>query len=162
MSSWPDPVERVAEFLRRNAAEARIEEFPEGTPTAADAARAVGSKLSQIVKSLVFSCDGRFFVVVLTPGDRRADSAKVAEAAGCVLARIATPDEVLQATGFTAGAVAPFPLPQVARVFVDRSLLSHKRVWIGAGSPNHMAALPPADLVRLARAQPMDAVERAA
>jgi prolyl-tRNA editing enzyme YbaK/EbsC (Cys-tRNA(Pro) deacylase) len=162
MPSWPEPVERVAEFVRRNAAEARIEEFPEGTPTAVEAAKAAGCKLSQIVKSLVFSCDGRSFVVVMIPGDRRADSEKVAEAAGCVLARIATAEEVLQATGFSAGAVAPFPLPQVARVFVDRSLLSHKRVWIGAGSPNHMAALSPPDLVRLARAQPMDAVERAA
>ncbi len=162
MAAWPEPVERVAEYLRRNAAEATVEEFPQGTPTAADAARAVGCKLGQIVKSLVFSCDGRFFVLVLTPGDRRADSAKVAEAAGCVLARIATADEVRQATGFEAGAVAPFPLPQVARVFIDRSLLSHKRVWIGAGSPNHMAGLAPADLVRLSRAQPMDAVERAA
>jgi len=32
-------------------------------------------------------------------------------------------------------------------------------VWIGAGSTRHMAALAPADLVRLARAQPLDAVE---
>jgi prolyl-tRNA editing enzyme YbaK/EbsC (Cys-tRNA(Pro) deacylase) len=162
MVAWPEPVERVAEYLRKNAAEARIEEFPQGTPTAVDAARAVGCKLGQIVKSLVFSCDGRFFVVVLTPGDRRADSAKVAEAAGCVLARIATADEVLQATGFEAGAVAPFPLPQVARVFIDRSLLSHKRVWIGAGSPNHLAALGPRELQRLARAKSIDAVDEAA
>lgn len=161
MGAWPEPVERVSEFLRRGAAEARIEEFPEGTPTAVDAAQAVGCKLGQIVKSLVFSCDNRFFVLVLVPGDRRADSAKVAEAAGCTLARIATAEEVLEATGFTAGAVAPFPLPRVARIFVDRRLLSHKRVWIGAGSENHLAELAPADLVRLARAQPMDAVERA-
>ena len=54
-----------------------------------------------------------------------------------------------QATGFVAGAVAPFPLPHVDRVFVDRNLLSHKRVWVGAGSPSHMAVLSSADLVRL-------------
>jgi prolyl-tRNA editing enzyme YbaK/EbsC (Cys-tRNA(Pro) deacylase) len=161
VAAWPEPVERVAEFLRQSAAEARIEEFREGTPTAVDAARAVGCKLGQIVKSVVLACDGRF-VVVLTPGDRRADTAKVAEVTGCAIVRIATPNEVLEATGFAAGAVAPFPLPRIDRIFVDRGLLAHKRVWIGAGSPNHMAALSPADLVRLARAQPMDAVERAA
>ena len=161
MRSWPEPVQRVADFLSQNAAEARIEEFPQGTPTALDAARAVGCKLGQIVKSVVFACDGRF-VVVLTPGDRRADARKVAEAAGCAIARVATPEEVLEATGFHAGAVAPFPLPKVSRIFVDHGLLAHKRVWIGAGSANHLAAVSPADLVRLARAQPMDAVERAA
>ena len=160
MTSWPEPVERVAEFLRRNAVEARIEEFSEGTPTAADAARAVGCKLGQIVKSVVLACDTRF-VVVLTPGDRRADVAKVGHAAGCTNTRVASRDEVLAATGFTVGAVAPFPLAQVDRVFVDRGLLGHKRVWVGAGSPKHMAALAPADLMRLARAHAMDAVEPA-
>jgi prolyl-tRNA editing enzyme YbaK/EbsC (Cys-tRNA(Pro) deacylase) len=158
MAEWPAEVNRVGEFLRRNAAEARIEEFAEGTPTAVDAARAVGCKLGQIVKSVVLACDARW-IVALIPGDRRADIAKVAQAAGCERARIASPAEVLAATGFAAGAVAPFPLPGIDRVYIDRTLLGQKRLWIGAGSPNHLAAIAPADLLRLARAEPMDAVE---
>ena len=159
-SPWPEPVERVSEFLRQMGVEARIEEFSEGTPTAADAARAVGCKLGQIVKSLVFDCGGQW-VVALVPGDRRADSAKIARAAGVPKAKIASPEQVEKVTGFVAGAVAPFPLPGVERIFVDRNLLSHKRVWVGAGSPSHMAELSSSDLVRLARAQVMDAVEAA-
>jgi len=157
---WPAPVERVSTFLRQMGVEARIEEFEAGTPTAVDAARAVGCKLGQIVKSLVFDCGGKW-VVALVPGDRRADSAKIARAAGAVKAKIASPEQVERATGFVAGAVAPFPLPGVDRVLVDRNLLSHKLVWIGAGSPSHMAVIAPGDLVRLARAQTMDVVEPA-
>jgi Cys-tRNA(Pro) deacylase len=157
---WPTEVERVSGFIRQMGAEARVEEFSSGTPTAAEAASAVGCKLGQIVKSLVFDCDGRW-VVVLVPGDRRADLDKIAAAVGAKKARIAKPEEVERATGFVAGAVAPFPLPNVDRVFVDRGLLAHKRVWIGAGSPSHMAEIAPGDLIRLARAQPMDAVEAA-
>jgi Cys-tRNA(Pro) deacylase len=159
--SWPEAVERVAAFLRAGGVEARIEEFQEGTPTAEDAARAVGCKLGQIVKSLVFDCDGRPFVV-LVPGDRRADTRKIARAAGARRAKVAGPDEVETATGFAPGAVAPFPLPNVERVLVDRQLLVHDRVWIGAGSPRHMATVAPGDLVRLAKAEPMDAVSDAA
>ena len=159
--AWPEAVERVAAFLREGGVEARIEEFSGGTPTAEAAANAVGCKLGQIVKSLVFDCDGRA-VVVLVPGDRRADSSKVARAAGCRRAKIVGPDEVHAATGFAAGAVAPFPLPKVERVLVDRQVLVHDRVWIGAGSPRHMATLAPSDLVRLLRAEPMDAVVDAA
>jgi Cys-tRNA(Pro) deacylase len=157
---WPESVERVAGFLRAGGVEARIEEFSSGTPTAEDAARAVGSKLGQIVKSLVFDCDGRS-IVVLVPGDRRADNRKIARAAGARRARIVGPDEVQAATGFAAGAVAPFPLPNVERVLIDRQLLVHDRLWIGAGSTKHMATLTPADLVRLAKAEPMDAVSEA-
>jgi Cys-tRNA(Pro) deacylase len=157
---WPEPVERVSSFLRQTGIEARIEEFEAGTPTAVDAARAVGCKLGQIVKSLVFECGGKW-VVALVPGDRRADSRKIARAAGATRAKIASPEQVEKATGFVAGAVAPFPLPGVDRVLVDRGLLSHKRVWIGAGSPRHMAVISPTDLVRLSKAQTIDLVEPA-
>ena len=156
--SWPEEVERVAAYLRESGAESRIEEFSAGTPTAEDAAKAVGCELAQIVKSLVFDCDGRL-ILVLVPGDRRADRAKVAVAAGCSKARIAGAEQVRTATGFDPGAVAPFPVKQVEAVFLDRSLLGHQLVWIGAGSTRHMAALAPTELMRLSRAEPMDAVE---
>jgi Cys-tRNA(Pro) deacylase len=157
---WPEPVERVAACVREAGVEARIEEFDGGTPTAEAAAQAVGSKLEQIVKSLVFDCDGRPFVV-LVPGNRRADSRKIARATGARRAKIVGPEEVQALTGFAAGAVAPFPLPKIERVLVDRQVLVHERVWIGAGSPRHMAMIAPADLVRLAKAEPMDAVVEA-
>jgi prolyl-tRNA editing enzyme YbaK/EbsC (Cys-tRNA(Pro) deacylase) len=156
-TSWPQSVERVTDYLRSAGAEVRVEEFSDGTPTAQAAARAVGCELSQIVKSLVFDCDGRP-VVAMVPGDRRADADKIAAAAGSRFARIAGVEEVQDATGFEPGAVAPFPLPRIERVFIDRTLLSHRIVWIGAGSDRHMAALSPAELVRLSRARPVDVV----
>src|SRR5206468_5078776 len=100
--SWPEPVERVAAVLRAAAVDARIEEFPEGTPTARAAAEAVGCELAQIVKSLVFVCDGAY-VLAMVPGDQRADERAVAAAVPAELARIATADEVRQATGFDPG-----------------------------------------------------------
>jgi Cys-tRNA(Pro) deacylase len=157
VAAWPAPVERVASFLRDAGADARIEEFSSATPTAAEAAAAVGCELDQIVKSLVLVCDGRP-VVALVPGDRRGDLAKLARAAGTERARIAKADEVAQSTGFEPGAVAPFPLPHVETVLMERTLLRHKLVWAGAGSEMHLVGLSPTDLARLARAQPLDIV----
>lgn len=159
--AWPEPVERVASFLREAGAEARLEEFATGTPTAAEAAEAAGCGIEQIVKSLVFATDAGELVLALVPGDRRADPGKIALAAGARTARVATPEEVEEATGFAPGAVAPFPLPPGRRVFVDRTLLTRANVWVGAGSPRHLARLGPGELVRLSRAQPMDAVQEA-
>ncbi|HWM13094.1 MAG TPA: YbaK/EbsC family protein [Gaiellaceae bacterium] len=153
---WPEPVQRVARALREGRVEARIEEFKAGTPTAADAAAATGASVDRIVKSLVFSCDGRA-IVVMVPGDRRADTAKIAVAAGCERVKAVGADAVEELTGFPAGGVAPFPLPRIQTVLLDRTLLAHELVWIGAGSSRHMAALAPADLARLARARPVDA-----
>jgi Cys-tRNA(Pro) deacylase len=159
MTEWPEPVERVARFLRESGTEARIEQFSEGTPTAADAARAAGAKLEQIVKSLVFLCDARY-VLALVPGDKRANAARVAAAVGAKKARVAGAPQVEEATGFTPGAVAPFPLRRVDTVLVERRLLVHEHVWVGAGSDRHLAMIAPVDLVRLTRAQAADLVER--
>ena len=156
-AAWPEPVERVSSFLRESGVEARIEEFPEGTASAQDAAAAIGCELAQIVKSLVFVCDERA-VVALVPGDRRGDQAKVARAVDAVVARVAKGDEVEDATGFAPGAVAPFPLPNVDTVLMDRTLYHHEIVWAGAGSHKHVLGISPADLSRLARVRPMDVV----
>ncbi len=155
MTAWPEPVERVAALLRTQGTDARLEEFPEGTSTAAAAARAVGCEPAQIVKTLVFLCDGAA-VLALVPGDRRADPAKVAAAVGAAEARVARAEEVVAVTGFEPGAVAPFPASGATRVLVDEELLHQETVWIGAGSTRHVAGLAPLDLVRLANAVPAD------
>jgi Cys-tRNA(Pro) deacylase len=144
-------------MLRRAAVDATIQEFPEGTPTADEAARQVGCRVDEIVKTIVFVTD-RGFVLALVPGDRRADEAKVAAAAGAPSARVATVDEVPLATGFEVGAVAPFPHRGVSGVLIEQSLLQHDKVWIGAGSTRHMAALSPGDVQRVANALPADLV----
>lgn len=155
--TWPEPVERVSSFLREAGAEARIQEFPEGTPTAQAAADAAGCGLEQIVKSLVFICDERP-VVVLVPGHLRGDSAKVAAAVDAGSARVAKPPEVTSATGFDPGGVAPFPLPDVHAVLMEQSFFRHSVVWAGAGSSRHMVGISPSELARLSRARSLDVV----
>jgi prolyl-tRNA editing enzyme YbaK/EbsC (Cys-tRNA(Pro) deacylase) len=158
--AWPETVERVAAVLRARGVDARLEELPQGTASAAAAAEAVGCDPSQIVKSLVFVCDMRP-VLALLPGDRRADAAKVAAAAAAGYARVARPEEVLSATGFEPGGVAPFPAPGISRALLERRLLRHDLVWVGAGSPRHMAGLSPLDLARLAHADVEDLADEA-
>lgn len=158
MQDWPEPVERVAAVLRAQGVDARLEELEQGTATAEAAAKAVGCERAQIVKTLVFVCDG-LPVLALVPGDRRADAGRIAAAAGAGDARIARSDEVLAATGFEAGGVAPFPAPLVARVLVERELLRHEVVWAGAGTSRHVVGLAPGDLARLTNAETADLVE---
>jgi prolyl-tRNA editing enzyme YbaK/EbsC (Cys-tRNA(Pro) deacylase) len=157
VGAWPEPVERVSSFLRDSGADARIHEFPDGTPTARDAAVAAGCDLDQIVKSLVLVCDERP-VLALVPGDRRVDPQKVARALDADSARVASAREVEDATGFAPGAVAPFPLPKVDAVLMERALYRHPLVWAGAGSERHMVGIAPSELGRLSRARPMDVV----
>ena len=100
-------------------------------------------------------CDGEY-VLALVPGDRRADERKIAGEMGAREVRVARAKEVVDATGFEPGAVAPFPRRDVVAALIERTLLQHADVWIGAGSHTHLAMLAPGDLQRLAvRARPM-------
>ncbi len=92
----------------------------------------------------------------MVPGDRRADPGKIAAAVRANEARIAPPMRVEELTGFEPGAVAPFPLPLIERVLLDRTLLAHQRVWVGAGSTRHMVGLSPVELIRVSRAATVD------
>jgi prolyl-tRNA editing enzyme YbaK/EbsC (Cys-tRNA(Pro) deacylase) len=152
MTEWPEPVERVSTVLRNAAVDARIEEFSEGTPTAREAAQAIGCELGQIVKSVVLVCDGAY-VLALVPGDRRADEDAVRAAVGATDVRIARPEEVMHATGFEPGAVAPFPQRAITQTLMDESFFGYEEVWIGAGTSAHMASLHPAELAKLANAK---------
>jgi Cys-tRNA(Pro) deacylase len=157
VTAWPEPVGRVASFLRDTGAEARLEEIGTDTPTASAAADAVGCTLGQIVKTLVLMSDGAP-VVALVPGDRRVDTGKVARLVEGRRVTVASAAEVIEATGFSPGGVAPFPLERVSVALVERTLLRHRTVWAGAGSERHLVALAPTELVRLTRGRVEDVV----
>jgi prolyl-tRNA editing enzyme YbaK/EbsC (Cys-tRNA(Pro) deacylase) len=159
--SWPDPVERVAVFLRAAGAEARLEELETATPTAQAAADAIGCSLEEIVKSLLFVC-GTQPVLALLPGDRRADPAKIALAAQAGDARVARPAEVLEVTGFAPGGVSPVPPPPGTLVLVEQTIISFPVVWVGGGSDRHMAMLSPNELVRLTDGSLVDIAQESA
>ena len=60
----------------------------------------------------------------------------------------ASPDEVLQVTGYRPGSVSPFGLPQPLRLLADRSLLDSDMLSLGAGVPNAGVILAREDLLR--------------
>ena len=141
-------VERVADAARRAGLEIAVTRFPEGTRTAADAARAVGCEVGQIVKSLVFVADEEP-LIALVSGVNRVDLARVAEAIGAATVRRADGDEVRRATGFAIGGVPPFGHVRRLRVVVDPDLMTHPTVWAAAGLPDAVFPIAPSDLARI-------------
>jgi len=151
--------DRFAEAARTLGLELEPRRFPEGTKTAADAARAVGCSVDQIVKSLIFMADD-VAVLALTAGSNRVDEMKLASAAGVGSARRATPEEARAATGFAVGGTPPFGHVTWVRAFCDEDLLAHDEVWAAAGTPDSVFPLEPAVLVRVSGATVIDLAVR--
>jgi prolyl-tRNA editing enzyme YbaK/EbsC (Cys-tRNA(Pro) deacylase) len=147
-------VERVRASLAALGVTIDIREFDASTATAADAAAAIGTSVGRIVKSLVFSADGRP-ILVLASGPNRVDLGKLASLVGQPVKR-ADADQVRQATGFAIGGVPPVGHLQPLPVFVDADLLQYDLVWAAAGTPNTVFAIPPDTLVRASGGQVVD------
>ncbi len=151
--------QRVADAARDLGLEIEVRDFPEGTRTAEDAARAIGVEVGQIVKSLVFLADGAP-IVCLVSGSNRLDTARLSSAIGAAKIARADADTVRQATGFAVGGVPPFghagPLP----VYCDRDLLSFGVVWAAAGTPMSVFSVGPQALVEACGATVVDLKEQ--
>jgi len=153
-------VARVVAAAHEAGLEISVERFPEGTRTAADAARAVGCEVGQIVKSLVFVAD-ETPVVTLVSGANRVDLDRLATAVGARAVRKADGDEARAATGFPIGGVPPFGHAGAVTVLVDDDLLAHETLWAAAGLPDAVFAIAPGDLLRISGGRRADLAEGA-
>ena len=145
---------RFEAWLSASDACIAVKEFPEGTRTAAEAARAVGCELGQIVKSLVFVAGGRP-VVALVSGANRLDERRLARVAGEPVLK-ADAETARTATGYAIGGVPPFGHATEAPVFMDRDLLGHAEVWAAAGRPDSVFEIAPDRLRELSNATVAD------
>jgi prolyl-tRNA editing enzyme YbaK/EbsC (Cys-tRNA(Pro) deacylase) len=152
-------VERVRAALAAAGHPDSIEAFPEGTRSAAEAAAAVGCEVAQIAKSIVFRA-GERAVLVIASGANRVDTAKVNAVTGFHVKR-ADGGWVRDVTGFAIGGVAPLGHLTPPVVLVDEDLFRFDRVWAAAGSPMHVFATTPAELLRLSGGSRADVKEAA-
>ena len=127
-----------------------VRKFPEGTRTAAEAARAVGCEVGQIVKSLVFVAAGRP-VVALVSGANRLDERRLGAVAGEPVVK-ADAAIARTATGFSIGGVPPFGHATRVPVYMDRDLLAYSVVWAAAGRPDSVFEIQPERLRELSEA----------
>jgi prolyl-tRNA editing enzyme YbaK/EbsC (Cys-tRNA(Pro) deacylase) len=153
-------IDRFLEAARVLGHPVEVRRFPEGTKTAEDAARAIGCEVGQIVKSLVFTADGRP-VLALTSGANRVDVARLAGLVGATDVRRASPEQARTATGFAVGGTPPFGHPERIRTLLDRDLLAYEEVWAACGTPDSVFRTTPAELQRTALAEVVDLKETA-
>ena len=146
---------RVEAALRGAGLNAEIREMGD-TRTALDAATAVGCEVDQIAKSIIFRGeDSGHVVLFLTAGGNRVDADKATALAGQPLGK-ADAALIRSETGFAIGGVAPVGHLTEIAAFIDPRLLEFDTVWAAAGTPRHVFAISPADLLRVSGARQAD------
>jgi Cys-tRNA(Pro) deacylase len=148
-------VQRVIDAAAKKGVTLDIHHFPEGTHTAEDAARAVGSEIGQIVKSLIFvapSGAGLKPIVCLVSGPNRVDLGRLAAVTGEPDVRRATAAEAKELTGYTIGGIPPIGHGSSVRIIMDPDLGRFQTIWAAAGTSTAVFPVKPQALLMLANA----------
>ena len=147
MASGP---ERVQAALAALDLDVQVVRVPGSAKTAILAAEAVGCPVGAIVKSLVFVA-GDDPVLVLCPGDRRVDTAKLAalrrvDPAAVSMAPAALVREV---TGYAIGGVPPLGHATALPTYMEQALLDWPVVYGAAGAPDALFPIDPTMLQQI-------------
>ena len=142
----------VALGLKREVVELAVE-----ARTSQQAADAVGVRVEQIAKSLVFTVNGAP-VMVVASGINRVDEAKLGRLAGGQVRR-ADADTVKRATGYAIGGVPPLGHETALTIWVDEDLLRLELIYAAAGVPECVFPLTPDELLQATGGQVADLKE---
>lgn len=134
-------------------------EMPSETRTAQQAADAAGCDLDQIAKSIIFAgADSGQLYLFITAGGNQVDASKASKLARETLER-ADPHMVRATTGFAIGGVSPVGHLTPIRTFMDPRLHDFSLIFAAAGTPRHIFAIDPAELIKISTAQSTDFIQ---
>ena len=141
--------QKVQVALRTLGFPHEVIELSQTTRSAAEAAQAIGCKVEEIAKSLIFKGKRtNKAILVIASGPNRVNEKKIGEFLSEPV-KMADADFVRQRTGFTIGGVPPIAHRERLETIIDEDLLQFEEIWAAAGTPNAVFRLSPADLTKM-------------
>ena len=139
-----------------------IATFPPSTPKgAANVADILGLRAHQTVKTLIFKTDSGEYMLIMLSADLNVVSGQLKKAVGSRNVQLASPEEVINITGYQIGSIPPFSWqPQGFRSFVDRELLDDDILAVGAGVWGNEILITPLNLIKASLAAVVNLTNR--
>ena len=144
-----ESAQKVQDALNRHGVACEVVELPDSTRTAQEAAQAIGCRVGQIAKSLVFQGKKtNKAILVIASGANRVNEKKLRDLVSEPV-RKADADFVREHTGFAIGGIPPVGHTQPIETFLDGDLLQHGEIWAAAGTPHAVFKLTAEDLLKM-------------
>lgn len=135
----------VLTWLDSQGIKYQLLQYPSSITNSSEAAIFLGIQESQMLKSLLVKV-GEEFIMVLVPLDQRLDMELLKRYFQVKKSRMATPEEVLEITGYKVGTTCPFLLKTTVRIFVLPIINKFARIAISSGSNGKEIMINSADL----------------
>ena len=144
-------------FFEKNNVHYHIIEKPETIHTA-DSALKAGLDLNRVTKSLVFLGKTKHPLIVIIPGNCKADFKKVQQAAGSKV-HLVPFNDAEQYSGYEPGATPFVHHKTKIKVFIDKKLRKYDKIFSGDGTRTTLLEMKTEDVIKLNNAQITDLTE---
>ena len=122
----------------------------EAVYTSQQAAQAIGMPTAESgVKSLVLKTKEGEFILVLSPGDKKVDTKKIARMENTRSLFFARPEEVIKIAGIPVGSVPPFGHKTKIKTYLDEELIKCEYLHFNPGSHTKTITLKTSDLLKV-------------
>jgi len=141
--------QKVQETLKTLGLTCQVVELPATTRSAKEAAHAIGCRVEQIAKSLVFrSKHTHRPILAVASGANRVNEKKLGDYVSEPVEQ-ADADFIREKTGFAIGGIPPVGHSERLETFIDADLLRYEEIWAAAGHPHAVFKLTPAELKKM-------------
>lgn len=136
--------EKLKKYLAEHDMDVEHFRFDELCHSVDDAVKATKTGVEHFIKNVCMIDKNNNIIVAIVPGDTRASTKRVAKALSIDRPRVATPNEVLEKTGFECGGTPSFGYK--AKFLIDTNVMEKDWVWSGGGSRFSLIKLTPKEL----------------
>ena len=133
-------------YIKDNNINAEHLSFKESCHSVEDAAKAAKTKATDFVKNICMLDKEKNLIVVIVKGEDRASTSRAAKALNIERPRTATPDEILEQTGYPCGGTPSFGYK--ATFLIDERVMGKDILYSGGGSQNSLVRITPKELQR--------------
>ena len=147
-------------FMQSRGIQGEILNLDVATPTVESAAQAVGAKVEQIIKSILFVIDDQP-VLAIACGISSINRRAIAELyqVGKKRVKLASPEKVLEISGYEVGAMPPFGHRLPLTTLIDPRVLEITVAYAGGGAENALIRLNPQEIKRVTSARTVDLLD---
>jgi Cys-tRNA(Pro)/Cys-tRNA(Cys) deacylase len=138
--------ERLQAYMREQHIQAEHLSFDQPCHSVEEAARAVKASPRELVKSICLLDGDNQLITAIVKGEDRVSVSRVARAMQRDGLRLATPEEILERTGYPCGGTPPFGYP--ATFLIDPKVVEREFVFAGGGSETSLVKIGTTELVR--------------
>lgn len=135
---------KLKDYISRNDLDAEHLVFEVSCHSVEEAANAANSSPDNLVKNICFIDENGNLIIAIVKGTDRVSTTEIGKTLNIAPPRAATPEEILEKTGYPCGGVPSFGYS--AQFLIDPKVMEMDVVFTGGGSPNSLVKISPVTL----------------